>query len=35
MDGLSENEMIVTSAIYKQGSGPGAAASPFGGMRRF
>jgi HlyD family secretion protein len=34
-DGLSENDKVVTAAIYKQGSGPGAAASPFGGMRRF
>jgi HlyD family secretion protein len=34
MEGLSENDMIVTSATYKQGSGS-AAASPFGGMRRF
>ncbi len=34
-EGLSENDKIVTTATYKQGSGPGPAASPFGGMRRF
>jgi HlyD family secretion protein len=34
-EGLSENDKVVTLAIYKQGSGAGAANSPFGGMRRF
>ena len=34
MEGLSENDMIVTSATYKQGGGPGQANNPFG-MRRF
>ena len=35
-DGLSENDKVVTSAAYKQGSGASAQpASPFGGMRRF
>ena len=33
-EGLSENDKVVTTAIYKQGSS-GSAASPFGGMRRF
>ena len=34
MEGLSENDMIVTSATYKQGGGSGQANNPFG-MRRF
>jgi HlyD family secretion protein len=33
-EGLVENDNVVTSAIYKQGSGSGAANNPFG-MRRF
>ncbi len=33
-EGLNENDMVVTSAIYKQGGGPGQANNPFG-MRRF
>ena len=33
-EGLNENDTVVTSAIYKQGSGPGQANNPFG-MRRF
>ena len=33
-DGLSENDKVVTTAIYKQG-GSAQATSPFGGMRRF
>jgi HlyD family secretion protein len=35
-DGLSENDKVVTSATYKQGSAASAQpANPFGGMRRF
>lgn len=34
-DGLSESNKVITSAIYKQSGGFGAAASPFGGPRRF
>jgi HlyD family secretion protein len=33
-DGLGETDMVITSAIYKQGSGSGQASSPFG-PRRF
>ena len=33
-DGLSENDKVVTSATYKQGSAA-QASNPFGGMRRF
>jgi HlyD family secretion protein len=35
-DGLSENDKVVTSATYKQGSAAAQASNPFGGgMRRF
>lgn len=34
-DGLSENDKVVTSATYKQGSASAQASNPFGGMRRF
>ena len=34
-DGLSENDKVITSATYKQGSASAQPSSPFGGMRRF